>query len=155
MKEHLNSCRFGFIITVFPQNLHRRGEGWGCNQSVNHTNSRRAQALLPTALSHPFVPSSNRIHPFPHPTYSSIRSFPRASEGVTGPPDGHVWCGADARASRSGLCWEPPTRRGAEPEPTQGWKCSGSAAPASAPWTRRSSARSAYWTTPRSPAASR
>lgn len=52
------------------------------------------------------------------------------------------------------LSVEPPTW-GAETEPTEGWKCSGFAAPASAPWTRRSSVRSGYWTTPRSPAAFR
>lgn len=150
MKEHIHLCKLGFITPIMF--FLKTGGGRG-NQSVNHTNSRRVQALLPTQLC--------RIHPFSHPTiYLSIPLLihPLISKGVwrgDGTPDGHVRCGADARVSRSGLCWEPPTRRGAEPEPTQGWKCSGSAAPASAPWTRRSSARSACWTTPSSPAASR
>lgn len=56
------------------------GVGVGeCDHSANHTNSRRVQALLPSALSHPSVISSIRppIHPSP------LLIHPFISKGVS------------------------------------------------------------------------
>lgn len=124
----------------------------GCNLSSQRRSARRCSppSILPS------------IHALIHPPPQPNHSIPRASQEVgdydddddddDGSPINRAYMSACKRMSPP--CVDPPTR-GDEKEPTRGWKCSGSAAPASAPWTKRSSARSGYWTTPRSPAAFR
>lgn len=105
-------------------------------------------SLHPPALLHPPILLSDHLS-----IHLSIHPF--ISKGVKGAGKTQREGAYSRPCVRASARAVDPLTWGAETKPTGGWKCSGFAAPAFAPWTRRSSARSGYWTTPRSPAAFR